>query len=168
MRLTPFPIRYEELNELYAHTDQRRCLNAIPVPLDEAMSRSYFLAVRTGNNDGRPFVCYAIEQDGRIIGKIEATKETEQRAELDLIIRSGYCGRGHGSEALNAFIEELKQNGWCEELCAYAESGNLAMKRVLEKNGFSCERTFQADVITPGQSQYQLRSVQGEEYLRCL
>ena len=55
MELKPFPIRYEELNDLYAAVDQSCCLNSVPVPLDEAMTRSFFLAVRTGSNSGEPF-----------------------------------------------------------------------------------------------------------------
>ena len=53
--LNALPVNYEILNDLYEHTDQSFCLNRVAVPLDEDSTRNYFLAVRSGINNGMPF-----------------------------------------------------------------------------------------------------------------
>lgn len=165
MELKPFPIRYEELNDLYAAVDQSCCLNSVPVPLDEAMTRSFFLAVRTGNNNGEPFRCQAVVLNGTIIGKVELTKHDETTAELDLILRKDYANQGNGTAALEQLIRQIADDHWCSVIEAYVRSDNEAMKRVLAKNHFVKGRTFQADVVTPVNGSYTLRSVTGEEYV---
>lgn len=166
--LHELPIRYEELNRLYEHCDQKYCLNALPTPLDEMMTRSYFLMVRTGRNNGNPFLCRGIFLDGTLIGKIELTKEEDGSAELDLIMDQAYENRGYGSEALRRMIDLSKDTGFCDSICAYVQEENEAMKRVLEKNGFEAVRPFKADVMTPLTDGYRLRTVSGREYMCTL
>lgn len=161
--LNSLPINYEVLNDLYEHTDQSFCLNRVAVPLDEDSTRNYFLAVRSGINNGMPFDAKGIFLDGKLIGKAERTIYEDGSAELDLIIRKEYCGNGYGTEALNRFLTQAAQ---CTSFCAYIESSNLPAARVLEKSGFHAKRNFLADVMTPQSGTYALRTVEGTEYIR--
>ena len=161
--LNALPVNYEILNDLYEHTDQSFCLNRVAVPLDEDSTRNYFLAVRSGINNGMPFDAKGIFLDGTLIGKAERTVYEDGSAELDLIIRKEYCGNGYGTEALKQF---LTQSAQCTSFCAYIESSNLPAARVLEKTGFRAERKFLADVMTPQSGTYALRIVEGTEYIR--
>ena len=164
MELTPFPIRYETLNELYAAVDQSCCLNAVSVPLDEDLTRSFFLAVQTGINNGNPFRCQAITLNGTVIGKIELTRHDEKAAELDLILRKEYTHQGYGSAAVKLLQEQVQQDHWCTMIEAYVHCKNEAMKQVLQNGHFVKGRSFQADVVTPVNGSYTIRTVTGEEY----
>ena len=164
--LASFPIRYEELNDLYEHTDQSFCLNHVAVPLDEDTTRGYFMMVRTGNNNGMPFAVKGIYLDKKLIGKIERTVYEDGSAEIDLIIRKEYCGKGYGTEALRQFIALPETKAECASFCAYIDSDNLPAAGVLEKNGFEAKRKFQADVVTPQKDTYTLRTAEGTEYIR--
>ena len=167
LELKLFPIRYELLNELYEQTDQTYCLNPLTTPLDETLSRNYFLAMRTEQNQGRPFMCRGVFLNGTLIGKIELTREQDD-AELDLIMRTDHCGKGYGTEALEQLIADVKEAGRCKTISAYADRDNIAVRNVLLKNRFAEERSFQADVVGFKQGQYILRMVQGMEYRRVI
>ena len=166
IRLDNFPIRYEELNDLYEHTDQSFCLNRVAVPLDEDTTRGYFFMVRSGFNDGMLFGVKGIFLDGKLIGKIERTVDETGCAEIDLIIKKEYCGKGYGSEALKQFLALPETLMECSSYCAYIDAENKAAERVFEKNGFEAKRKFSADVVTPQGSTYVLRTVTGTEYIR--
>ena len=164
IELKPFPIRYEALNDLYEHTDQSCCLNRVAVPLEEATTRGFFLAVRTKNNGGLPFDCRGIYLDGKLIGKIELTRYEDYSAELDLILETEYTGNGYGKEALEQFQNDLRKTGWAQCITAYVKADHKRMIRVLEKTGFEPTRAFAADVMTPQNGTYVLRTVNGIEY----
>ena len=164
--LSELPIRYDDLNDLYEHTDQTFCLNRVSVPLDEDTTRGYFMMVRTGLNDGMRFAAKGIFLDQRLIGKIERTVYENGCAELDLIVRKEYCGKGYGTEALRQFLALPENRTECDSYCAYIDAKNHAAAGVLEKNGFEAKRNFQADVITPQGDAYTLRTADGVEYIR--
>ena len=162
--LKPVPIRYEWLNELYEQVDQTYCLNQIPLPLEESFSRNYFLAVRTGNNGGNPFLSYAIVLGNKEIGKGELTLQEDGRAELDLILKREFCHLGYGSQALRELIEKAKAEGFSKGISAYVNKDHTAMKKLLEKAGFEKGREFLADVLTPSDSSFRMKEVRGLEY----
>ena len=164
IELKPFPIRYEALNDLYEHTDQNCCLNRVAVPLEEETTRGFFLAVRTENNGGLPFDCRGVFLDGTLIGKIELTRYEDHSAELDLIIKDEYTGKGYGRQAVEQFQTELRKTGWANRITAYVAVSHKRMIRVLEETGFEPLRNFAADVITPQNGTYALRTVNGVEY----
>lgn len=164
--LGPLPINYEELNDLYAGTDQCFCLNRVALPLDEDATRAYFSAVRSGVNDGMLFDAKGIYLKGKLIGKIERTVDENGCAEIDLIIVKEHCGKGYGTEALKQFLDLTETKVICDSFCAYIEADNTAAARVLEKNGFEAKRSFLADVVTPQADTYTLRTVKGTEYIR--
>jgi RimJ/RimL family protein N-acetyltransferase len=110
IRLEKFPyLRKEPLEELYAEADQSFCLVHLPVPLPLNSTRKYLLAVRRELADGKPFLCYAIVLDDQIIGKIEVTKDHNDDAELDLIMKTAYANQGYGTEALRQLKDLLNE-----------------------------------------------------------
>lgn len=164
--LNELPIRYEELNDLYEHTDQSFCLNKVAVPLDEDTTRGYFMMVRSHSNNGMPFAAKGIYWDRTLIGKIERTVYDNGCAELDIILRKEYCGKGYGTEALRQFLALPETENECMTFCAYVEEDNIAAQKALEKTGFEAKRQFKADVVTPQAGTYILRTVNGIEYIR--
>ena len=165
LELKPIPIRYEWLNDLYEQTDQTFCLNQIPLPLEEAFSRNYFLAVRTGRNGGFPFLAFALTLGKQEIGKAELTLQEDGRAELDLILKREFCHRGYGSEALRKLIEKAKEVHFCMGIAAYVNEDHAVMKKLLENAGFVKGRGFTADVLTPEGGAYRMKEVRGREYI---
>ncbi|MBQ9328244.1 MAG: GNAT family N-acetyltransferase [Solobacterium sp.] len=162
--LNAFPINYEVLNDLYAHCDQRYCLNAVSVPLEEESTRAYFLGVRTGVLDGKRFYSFSVDLNQTLIGKIELSIYPEGIGEVDLILRSEETGKGYGTDTMKQLLEKITKESLCEEVYAYVHDENEAMKRLLEHTGFHEGRTFVADVMTPDQGMYRLTSVKGKEY----
>ena len=164
LELKPIPIRYEWLNDLYEQTDQTCCLNRVMIPLDEEFTRNYFLAVRTGNNGGFPFLAFAVSAGGKDIGKAELTLQEDGRAELDLILKKDWCHRGYGTLALQKLIETAKARGFSKGIAAYVNEEHEVMKRLLEHAGFEKGRSFRADVLTPSGRSFAVKEVRGREY----
>ncbi len=164
LELKPVPIRYEWLSDLYEQVDQTFCLNQIPLPLDEAFSRNYFLAVRTGRNNGFPFLAFAVTSGKKGLGKAELTRQEDGRAELDLILKQEFCHQGYGTQALQRLIEKAKEDRFCNGIAAYVNEEHTAMKKLLENAGFKKGRQFTADVLTPGGGAFRVKEVRGREY----
>ena len=112
------------------------------------------------------FAVKGIYLDQKLIGKIERTVYEGGSAEIDLIIRNEYCGKGYGTEALRQFLALPETLEECTSFCAYIDSNNKPAARVLEKTGFEAKRKFLADVVTPQAETYTLRTVEGTEYIR--
>lgn len=166
IRLEKWPyLRKEPLEELYAQADQSFCLVHLPVPLPLNSTRHYLLAVRRELADGKPFLCYAVYLDDQIIGKIEVTKDPDEDAELDLILKTAYVRQGYGTEALRQLKDLLVEKHWCKRITAYVNADNQAMIAVLNKNDFTEGRPFQADVVVPQAGTYRLQTVKGQEYI---
>ena len=89
---------------------------------------------------------------------------SSQSAELDLIIKDEYTGRGYGRQAVEQFQTELLKTGWANRITAYVAVNHTRMIRVLEETRFEPKRTFAADVVTPQNGTYALRTVNGVEY----
>lgn len=167
IRLEQWPYtRKEPLADLYENADQSLCLVQLPLPLSISETRNYLRAVRTESVSGRAFICCAVYADSELIGKIEASRDEEGEAELDLILKRQYAGRGYGTEALRQFLALLKEKDWHQRMTAYVNRDNIAMIRILEKNGFARTREFTADVMVPTDGKYVMKTIRGYEYLR--
>ena len=165
VKLKPFPAADSTaLNELYAHVNQRYCLVQLPVPLPEEETARYLEVIRTGNNNGQPFVCFGIFMEDSLIGKIELTRQDDGDAELDVVIRDSETGRGYGTEALQILLREVYRRGWCRAVYAYAARDNSHARRMLAHAGFRQMRTFQADVMRWDHGTYRLEPQTGYEY----
>ena len=154
------------LEALYEKTDQSHCLVQLPVPLPKQQTENYLRVIRSSDNDGKPFVCFAILLDGRLIGKTELTRYNDGSAELDIIISREYCNKGNGTEALNALITHVFAEDWCHMIRAYTALENRAALKMLAKAGFRPGGTFAADIMVPDGTSYKIETKKGLECIR--
>ena len=98
------------------------------------------------SEDG-PFV-YAIikKEDNKNIGYVQLVK-IEEGWEIGYHIAKEFTGSGYATEAVNAFLNYLKDGKGVKEIYGVALADNLASRRVLEKCGFK--------LIFEGQGIYQ-------------
>jgi RimJ/RimL family protein N-acetyltransferase len=95
------------------------------------------------------FVCgsldLAIESNGRLIGDVQARMGPGQRlppgvVELGIdVYDPGQRGKGYGAEAVALLTTWLLERGIADRVQASTAVGNLRMRRVLEKLGFTFE-----------------------------
>ena len=94
IHLEQWPQNTEEaLIDLYRDTDQSLCLVRVNTDAKE-QTDNYIRIIETGDNEGKPFLCQAVYLDERLIGKAELTRYEDDSAELDIVLRSEYCGKG--------------------------------------------------------------------------
>ncbi len=158
----------ELLNELYAECDQSMCLVRLPVPLPKEETDRYMHIIETGNNQGRPFLCFGIYLDDRLIGKTELTRYEEGSAEADIIIQRDYCSKGYGTQALQELISTARAEEWCERIIAYIDLQNRAALKLFAKAGFQKGRTFRADVAVYEQGSLRVETHSGLECVKEL
>ena len=113
----------------------------------------------------------AVEADSRLIGEIQARGRPAQTLppgvfELGIIVYDpADRGRGHGVEAVALLTEWLFERAGAARVQAGTAVGNLAMRRVLERLGFTCEgvmRAFMPEGCSPegsGRTDYALYAV---------
>ncbi len=87
------------------------------------------------SEDG-PFV-YAIlrKEDNANLGYVQLV-QIEEGWEIGYHIAKRYTGHGYATEAVNLFLQYLKNNTKIKEVYGVALSDNLASRRVLQKCGF--------------------------------
>ena len=106
-------------------------------PLRDRLSRS-------GEFDGGS-LNLGIETDGRLIGDVQVREGAGQRlppgvVELGIQLYHGdQRGKGYGTEAIRLLTAWIFENEVAERVQASTTTGNLAMRRVLEKAGFTFE-----------------------------
>ena len=166
--LEKWPDSYDLLNDLYASADQSHCLVRLPVPLPGEQTEGYLKIIREEQNEGRPFHCFAIKLSGTVIGKAELTCDPDGTAEMDIILKKEYCGKGYGTAAVNLLCEMAQENRWCRQVEAYADSENLPALNMLAKAGFRRYRSFRADVMSGSERTYRIEQRKGYEYIRTL
>lgn len=83
-----------------------------------------------------PFI-YAVirNEDNANLGYVQMVK-IDEGWEIGYHIAGVYCGHGYATEAVDLFIEYLKQEKLVKEIYGIALAHNKASRRVLEKNGF--------------------------------
>jgi RimJ/RimL family protein N-acetyltransferase len=87
----------------------------------------------------------AIESNGRLIGDVQARMGPGQRlppgvVELGIdVYDPGQRGKGYGAEAVALLTTWLLERGIADRVQASTAVGNLRMRRVLEKLGFTFE-----------------------------
>lgn len=164
--LKPWPSQQvQPLNDLYLDVDQSNCLVTLQVPFPMPQTQSYLDAIHHGYVEDKPFLCFAIEQDDTIVGKIELTKYPNEDAEVDLVIKKSYSQQGIGTQAMLQLQQYVQQHHWCKAIHAYVDANNKAMCALLTKTNFQPVRRFKADVMVPIDGKYQLKEVPGIAYI---
>ncbi len=73
-----------------------------------------------------------------------------RQAEVGYSLLNAYCGQGYGGEALAALCHFLFDECGFHKLKASVVEGNIASRRILEKNGFLLEGTLRDDYFLRG------------------
>ncbi len=153
------------LNDLYSHVNQRYCLTILECPLDGPATARWLNAAETGIVDGRPFLSFAVMLDDEVVGKIDLTRYEDGFAETDIVIREEHTGMGYGREAMKQVIDLVSEIHWCDAVCAYINKENMHARRMFMRAGFRQGRPFEADVMTPANGRYILKTTPGYEYI---
>jgi [ribosomal protein S5]-alanine N-acetyltransferase len=118
------------------------------------------------------FLRLAIEVDGRLVGEIDARCPPEAFppgvVELGIELYDGADrGRGHGGEAVRQLVERLFAREGAARVQASTAPGNAAMRRVLEKLGFTEEGTLRGFMPTrEGREDYVLYALTRSDWKR--
>ncbi|WP_336795358.1 GNAT family N-acetyltransferase [Erwinia aphidicola] len=93
------------------------------------------------------------KEDNQAIGMMGANPEwaPHRQVEVGYSLLSDYFGQGYGSEALGALCDFLLAHCEFHKLKAQVVEGNIASRRVLEKNGFVLEGTLRDNYLLRGQ-----------------
>lgn len=92
--------------------------------------------IESYSSEDGPFVYPIIrKEDNKNIGYVQLVK-IEEGWEIGYHIAKEYTGSGYATEAVNAFLNYLKNNKGIKEIYGVALADNKASRRVLEKCGF--------------------------------
>jgi RimJ/RimL family protein N-acetyltransferase len=94
---------------------------------------------------------FAIVEGERPIGCIDVRPENDFRGDLGLWIGHDFHGRGYGTEAVRLATRFAFERVGLAKLEATVFVGNVASRRVFEKNGFRLEGTIRRAVRKRGQ-----------------
>lgn len=156
----------QTLEELYSNVDQSHCLVALPIPLPKEQTDRYMEIMETGINGELVFECRKVLMEGKIIGKIDLNRYPNGGAELDIVLRKEYTGKGIGTECMLMLEDDLKKSSFASHVHAYVRLDNIAMVKVLERTGFVPGRRFEAEVYS-----YEANGpmfAKGREYIKAL
>ena len=108
------------------------------------------------NKDG-PFV-YAIirQEDEKNIGYVQLVK-IDSGWEIGYHIAKPYTGQGYATEAVNLYLEYLKNNIDLKDIYGIALADNKASRRVLEKCGFKL--IYEGDGLYQGSSRKIIKTI---------
>ena len=98
----------------------------------------------------RPTQYFAIDYHGKLVGSIGfVLKENIYRknAEMGYFIGKQYWGMGIATIAIGMIVDYIFSNFDIERIYAEPYAYNSASRRVLEKNGFTCEAVLKKYVI---------------------
>ena len=103
--------------------------------VEDAEETINFIMESYDNEDG-PFI-YALirKEDNKYIGHVQLVR-IEEGWEIGYHIGKAYTGNGYATEAVNLYLEYLKNNSDVREVYGVALAANKASRRVLEKTGF--------------------------------
>lgn len=79
-----------------------------------------------------------LKDEGNIIGNIGIGHYMLDKSKMEIFyfINSGYWHKGYTSEAIEAFLEYIKENHMVDSLIGTVVDKNVASKKILTKNGF--------------------------------
>ncbi|MBR4164111.1 MAG: GNAT family N-acetyltransferase [Solobacterium sp.] len=158
-------VSHEALEDLYENVDQSRCLVQLMVPLPKEQTEKYINAIQTGIVDDKPFLCFAITLDDKIIGKTELSRYPNNAAEIDIVLKKEYTGKGYGAEAIQQLYTYVQKTSWCNAIYAYVSTENIPAGKLFARAGYALGRPFQADVMVPVDGNYRMETKKGYEFI---
>jgi len=93
-----------------------------------------------------------LRDSGEPIGLFGCSPEWQpyRQAEVGYMLLHRFCGQGYGSEALAGLSDFLLKAGF-HKLKAMVVEGNVASRRILEKNGYVLEGTLRDNYLLNGE-----------------
>jgi ribosomal-protein-alanine N-acetyltransferase len=145
LRLTLEPQRaahadamFEVLSDpaIYAHE------NAPPKSLQSLRERYTKLETRRSGDGREQWLNWVLRQRSRgdLIGYVQATVQADGHAFIAYELGSAHWGRGLGSEAVAAMIDELPAHYGVHTVLAVFKRSNRRSRRLLERLGFAAAR----------------------------
>ncbi len=127
---------YEDVYRNSLDEDNRRFVpDEVFDSLEEA-SEVVDQIIKNYDNEDGPFVYAIIRKEGNAnIGYVQLVK-IEEGWEIGYHIAKIYTGNGYATEAVNLYLDYLKNNTDFKEIYGVALADNKASRRVLEKCGF--------------------------------
>jgi [ribosomal protein S5]-alanine N-acetyltransferase len=146
------PFRPEEAELVWAARTRRVSPTSTVTP---AARRALDHQIAHSGSFHKGFLRLAIDVDGRLVGEIDARCPPESFppgvVELGIeLYDEADRGFGHGAEAVRQLVERLFAREGAERVQASTAPANAAMRRVLEKLGFSYEGTLRGFMPTRG------------------
>jgi len=140
------PFRPEEAELVWA----ARTKNPTPTsPITPGARRAVERQVARSGTFHQGFLRLAVDVDGRLVGEVDVRAPEGAYPpgvyEFGIELYDGADrGRGHGGDAVRQIVERLFTREGAERVQASTASGNAAMRRVLQKLGFTEEGTLRA------------------------
>lgn len=146
------PISADDADALFPLVAQSRILDTVlwdgPASLDELRRSLAHFAEETARGTSHHF---AIVDGGRPIGSIGVRPENDFRGDLGLWVATADQGRGVGTEAVRLATRFAFERAGLAKLEAGVFVGNVASRRIFEKNGYTLEGTIRRAVKKRGQ-----------------
>ena len=144
------PFRPEEAELVWAARTRRDSPTAPVLP---GARRALERQIAHSGTFHQGFLRLAIDVDGRLVGEVDARCPVEAFppgvVELGVeLYDAADRGCGHGAEAVRQLVERLFTREGTERVQASTAPGNAAMRRVLEKLGFTYEGTLRGFMPT--------------------
>ena len=113
--------------------------------------------IQSYDNEDGPFI-YAIirKEDNKNIGYVQLVK-IDEGYEIGYHIAKTYTGHGYATEALNRFIDYLKENTNLKEIYGVVLMDNKASRKVLEKCQF--KTIFEGEGMYQGNKREIIKSI---------
>ena len=100
----------------------------------------YILELNTANKNAGTYKVF-FENDTTFIG-IGSLWIRKDGSEVEYMVLPEYWGQGYATEIVNNLLEIAKQTPTIKKVRGLITPGNIPSKKVLTKNGFTFERTF--------------------------
>jgi RimJ/RimL family protein N-acetyltransferase len=112
--------------------------NEPPRSVESLRARFTLLESRRSPDGREQWLNWVIRlQTSELIGYVQATLRADGRAMIAYELSSAYWGRGLGSEAVQAMLEELSKSYGVRKVSAVFKRENRRSMRLLEKLGFT-------------------------------
>jgi RimJ/RimL family protein N-acetyltransferase len=104
---------------------------------------SYILEFNTANKNAGTYKVFC-ENDTIFIG-IGSLWAKEDSTEIEYMVLPEYWGQGYATEIVKSLIEIAKQTSTIKKVIGLVGPFNIPSKKVLTKNGFTFERTYDVE-----------------------
>lgn len=141
-RLLLRPPQASDREAIFAYASQPKVCHYLAWRCHESLADTdAFLSQAASGWESGERLTWLIEDESGVVGSIGAVLKGRNGG-VGYVLAEPVWGRGYASEALGVVTTALFHHAPIRRLMALCVTDNLASARVLEKNGFVCERTI--------------------------